>query len=68
MCAVCTALALAFVPGVHEPIVAADGITPATVQIIDAWVQAVHRHVSGTPDESVAAVRRLTYQDRVDMN
>jgi hypothetical protein len=67
VCAVCTAL-LVFVPGVHEAIVAADSITPVTVQAIDAWVQAVHKHVPGTPDESVAAVRRLTYQIRVEMN
>jgi hypothetical protein len=68
VCAACPALLLAFVPSVHEPIVAADGITSVTVQVIDAWVHAVHAHVPGTPDGSVAAVRRLTYRNRVDMN
>jgi tetratricopeptide (TPR) repeat protein len=45
-----------------------ESITPATAQLIGAWVQAVHKHVPGSPDESVAVVRRLTYQDRVEMN
>jgi len=68
LCTVGVAVLLTFVPCVQHPIAATDGITPVTVQIIGAWVQAVHKHVPGTPDEPVAAVRRLTYQNRVDMN
>jgi len=45
-----------------------ESITPATAQLIGAWIQAVHKHVPGSPDESVAVIRRLTYQDRVEMN
>jgi tetratricopeptide (TPR) repeat protein len=59
---------LTLVLSVHHRIAAADGITPVTVQVIEAWVKAVHEHVPGTPDESVAMVRRLTFQNRVDMN
>lgn len=62
------AVLLTLVPCLQRPIAAAEGITPVTVQVIDLWVQAVHKHVPGTPDESVAAERRLTYQNRVDMN
>jgi len=43
-------------------------ITDATVRVIDTWVEAVHKHAPGRPDESVAAVSRLTYHNRADMN
>jgi tetratricopeptide (TPR) repeat protein len=66
---VCVVVLLTLVPNVDErSAAAADGITLATVQVIQAWVEAVHKHVPGTPDESIAAVSGLTYRNRVDMN
>lgn len=59
--------ALVVLAGPSDP-ACAESITPVTVELIGAWVQAVHTHVPGSPDESVAVVSRLTYQDRVEMN
>lgn len=64
----CLAMLLGAVPRAGQPRADVEKITSVTVQAIDAWVQSVHAHAPGKPDASVAAVRRLRYQDRADMN
>jgi tetratricopeptide (TPR) repeat protein len=61
-----TVIACASVAITH--VTAADPITDATAAVIQKWANAVAEHIAGLPDEAVATVCRMSYQDRVDMN
>ena len=62
------AAAVAFAAGSSDVVYAGDSITLKTAQALETWVDAVRMHVPGHPDAAVAAIARLTYENRVDLN
>src|SRR6058998_2884528 len=45
-----------------------EPITPASLDALHRWADAVNRHVPGRPDASVQTVTAMTYDARVELD